>query len=102
MQFSCLPSKSDRYNGVIISEKDLPKDPGEFESLLKSSLNQWNTEKRRGVWLQIPIELSSLIPIGVNQGDFSLFMRKLICFSRFQVPSLQEKLSHVGEMAFKR
>ncbi len=65
---SCLPYTPDRYNGVTINDALLPKVPNEFDKLLSSSLIQWIAEKKRGVWLKIPIELSSFIPIGVNQG----------------------------------
>ncbi len=68
MQASCLSYKPDHYNGVTIKESELPKDPLIFDTLLKSSLTQWISEKKRGIWLKIPIELSSLIPISVNNG----------------------------------
>ena len=70
MEASTLPYKSDRYNGVTINETEIPKNPKDFENLLKTSLDQWVLEKKRGVWLKIPIELSGHIPIGVGQGIY--------------------------------
>lgn len=70
MEVSTLPYKSDRYNGVTITETEIPKNPKDFENSLKASLEQWVLEKKRGVWLKIPIELSEHIPIGVGQGEF--------------------------------
>ena len=63
-----LSYKADRYDGVTINDQDLPSDPQIFEILLKKSITQWISEKKRGIWLKIPINYSSLIPIGVNQG----------------------------------
>ena len=65
---SCLSYKSDRYNGVTIDEKKLPTDPQVFENILKKSLALWVSENKRGIWIKIPIQYSSLISICVNQG----------------------------------
>lgn len=68
MQNSFLSYKSDRYNGVIVDEKELPNDPILFEKLLKASLEHWISEKKRGIWLKIPVHLSFLITAGINEG----------------------------------
>lgn len=68
MEFSTLLYKSDRYNGVTVDENSLPSTPEAFEKLLKMSLTQWKTDKKRGIWIKIPINLSALIPVAVNEG----------------------------------
>lgn len=73
MEISTLLYKSDRYNGVTVDENSLPSSPETFEKLLKMSLAQWKAEKKRGLWLKIPINLSSLIPVAVNEGKQILF-----------------------------
>lgn len=100
MDSSCLPYKSDRYNGVTISEASLPKDPNTFDALLSSSLTQWISEKKRGVWLKIPIELSSLISIGVNQGKISLISILFRNFIKIKLSYNIPKVSYILIMYF--
>ncbi len=74
----------DHYNGIIIDPKSLPSDANNFKQDLirieiiysilthKESLSKWKSEKRKGVWLNIPIELSHLISIAVEVEVFEL------------------------------
>lgn len=40
----------------------------EFESKLLSSMKIWKEDQRLGIWIRIPIEESSFIPIVVSHG----------------------------------
>lgn len=61
-----LEHKIDTYNGVIISSKSLPDDELLFGRELETSLKQWIHEGRKGIWLRIPAEKASLIPIAIS------------------------------------
>jgi len=63
-----LPAKSDIYKGMTISAHDLPEGTEEFEARLSHSLEVWRMEGKRGVWIVVPIEKSSFIPIAVSLG----------------------------------
>jgi len=63
-----LQGKEDHYNGIIVETTSLPKDPTEFKEILIQSLQKWKSEKKKGIWIKIPIELSILIPIAIECG----------------------------------
>eukprot|EP01126_Amoeba_proteus_P018788 TRINITY_DN1955_c0_g1_i10.p1 TRINITY_DN1955_c0_g1~~TRINITY_DN1955_c0_g1_i10.p1 ORF type:complete len:296 (-),score=69.53 TRINITY_DN1955_c0_g1_i10:128-916(-) len=61
----------DAYNGVVVDRSDkqlLELDELQFGRLLKSSLEQWQKDDRRGVWLKIPTSKSSFLPVAVEMG----------------------------------
>ena len=58
----------DRYDGVIISSKALPTDVVSFQTILESSIQFWKENRRRGVWLKVPIEKSVLVAPAVEAG----------------------------------
>ena len=63
---SVLSHRDDRYDGVVIDAEELKElDDTSFTTKLKESLEYWKSNKRRGVWLKIPIEKASFIPIAV-------------------------------------
>src|SRR5690242_15006884 len=62
---SRIPHKFDRFNGVVI---DAVKDAGNFKEELKKSLLQWKKEGKRGVWLNLPIELAELVAVAAKEG----------------------------------
>lgn len=72
-----LSGKIDNYNGVIVDSKSLPADRDKFEAILKgitrliqdnfkASLATWNTEGRRGIWIEIPKDKSELVPVAIK------------------------------------
>jgi len=63
-----LKARWDSFNGVIIDGNSLPKGHNNFSTTLTESLKYWKEIGVRGVWLQIPIELSEYIPIAVTAG----------------------------------
>lgn len=67
---STLASKYDLYGGVIIDSEVVPRDAHIFRKMLASSVAEWSSLKKRGVWLQLPIESSALIPIATSEFGF--------------------------------
>jgi ADP-ribose pyrophosphatase YjhB (NUDIX family) len=61
-----LPFDEDKYDGVIVNS--LPDTATKFEEMLQSSLDHWRAAKRRGIWIKIPIEKSTFVPISVKYG----------------------------------
>jgi ADP-ribose pyrophosphatase YjhB (NUDIX family) len=63
-----LAHKIDVFNGVQVDSDALSPDVIEFGEKLQASLKIWMEEKRKGVWLQIPINKSQLISVAVELG----------------------------------
>lgn len=66
-----LEFRSDSYNGVNITASRLPTNSQEFLARLTSSLERWQTEGRRGVWLKIPVELVEFVPLAIKHCGFT-------------------------------
>ncbi|XP_021765823.1 nudix hydrolase 8-like [Chenopodium quinoa] len=58
----------DEYGGVIVNSDKLPSNPNVFASLFQSSLSQWITKGKKGVWLKLPSKYSELVPIAIKEG----------------------------------
>ena len=59
------------FGGAVIVPQSLPEDPDEFGSRLTYSLQTWGSDGLNSVCLQIPKDLSKLIPIAIDAGfDF--------------------------------
>lgn len=58
----------DKYDGATIDANTLPETDEEFNQLLDNSLQFWKSTKKRGIWLKVPIQKSSFIPIAVSKG----------------------------------
>lgn len=68
---SSLQGSLDRFNGVTVNVKEQispSTSTEEFNVLLKESLNQWKSEGRSAVWLQIPITYSRYIEVAAKEG----------------------------------
>lgn len=65
-----LASKYDLYGGVIVDADAVPSDEQLFRSVMKSSLAEWKQLEKRGIWLQLRIELAALIPIATAEFGF--------------------------------
>lgn len=63
-----LPYTEDRYDGVIVDYKHLPTQDADFTAALDASLHYWREHKRRGIWLKLPIQHASFIPICTARG----------------------------------
>jgi len=56
------------FKGVIVDRDRLPPAPAAFERQLGHSIEVWKADGFLTVWLEVPIDLSDLIPIGVKAG----------------------------------
>lgn len=63
-----LDSMDDEYGGVVVDPERLPSNPSVFASLLQSSLSQWKSKRKNGIWLKLPLEKSEFVPIAVKEG----------------------------------
>lgn len=58
----------DRFKGVTLSICGEVFAKEEFETLLISSLEQWRSEKKRGIWITVSSKQSDLIPVLTKHG----------------------------------
>lgn len=63
-----LKATVNQFGGVVIDPQTLPTSVEIFTAQLAHSLALWTGEERKLVWLEVPIQLSPLIPIAVEQG----------------------------------
>ncbi len=63
-----LAHSTNPFKGVIIETEDLLADPTNFQKQLVHSLKVWKTDGLLAVWLELPIELSDLVPVSVKAG----------------------------------
>ncbi|KAF2292460.1 hypothetical protein GH714_023054 [Hevea brasiliensis] len=59
-QIGLLNVTEDLYDGVTVDMKE-PMDAKVFVSLLRASISKWRQQGKKGVWIKLPIELSSLV-----------------------------------------
>ncbi|KAI4308533.1 hypothetical protein L6164_031592 [Bauhinia variegata] len=57
----------DRHGGVIVN-MEKPMDSKVFSSLLNDSLSHWREQGKKGVWIKLPLGLSSLVDVVVKAG----------------------------------
>jgi 8-oxo-dGTP diphosphatase len=62
-----LPFTPDMFGGVIV-DAELPSDPNDFESALRTSLETWREDQKRLAWIKLRIDRAALIPVAVTQG----------------------------------
>ncbi|KAK1567922.1 hypothetical protein Q3G72_018138 [Acer saccharum] len=62
-----LSSIEDAHGGVTVEMKE-PMDSKLFASMLGSSLSYWIQQKKRAVWIKLPIEFSNLVEPAVKEG----------------------------------
>jgi 8-oxo-dGTP pyrophosphatase MutT (NUDIX family) len=79
-----LQFSRDQFGGVIVDSEHLPDDVAAFAAALAHSLETWQAEGFRLVWLDVPIARAALIPIAVaagfifhhsNEGDLMMTRR---------------------------
>jgi hypothetical protein len=61
-----LKSTNDHYGGVLIDPEDLPHDLIMFGESLEASLATWSKQKKRGVWLKIPVSKAHLVSLALE------------------------------------
>eukprot|EP01084_Bolivina_argentea_P010321 19221_1 len=59
---------TDHFNGVRINADKLPLKKSIFKWKLEYSLEKWKKEEKRGIFLKIPIKLSSYLEIALLNG----------------------------------
>lgn len=91
--------RHDTYKGVTIDLSKLPsdhiliKDPDQFMNTLKSSLQAWTEEERRGIWIRIPTALSSLIPLCTEQGfEFQYAKKGMLTMTKWLPKDCESRL----------
>ncbi len=63
-----LEAAPNRFKGIEIDPKALPKEPDEFRTRLTASLQAWEKEGFKVVWLHIPVESAILIYVATESG----------------------------------
>eukprot|EP00727_Mastigamoeba_balamuthi_P004283 m51a1_g13852 hypothetical protein (266) ;mRNA; r:573920-575002 len=63
-----LTGTSDPYNGITIDVACLPQAPEAFTAAITASMAEWRAQGRRAVWLELPAQLASHVPIAVSAG----------------------------------
>lgn len=53
-----IEGKLDKFGGVIVNTPTLSEEVREdFEHSLRESLIHWNKERKRGVWVKVPLQV---------------------------------------------
>ncbi|XP_042479326.1 nudix hydrolase 2-like isoform X3 [Macadamia integrifolia] len=64
-----LHGVEDKYGGVILDMKD-PLDSEVFVAALRASISKWRQEGKKGIWMNLPIELVNLVEAAVKEGFY--------------------------------
>ena len=66
-----LEFKPNPFSGAVVDRAALPSDPDEFDARLAASMERWTGDGFLTIWLDIPKNLSALIPKAIDRGfDF--------------------------------
>lgn len=63
--YSSVEINDERLEG---GRRDPVLDPVEFERDLWHSLRVWKQQRRKGVWLKLPLHAADLVPVAVRAG----------------------------------
>ncbi|GLJ35238.1 hypothetical protein SUGI_0709120 [Cryptomeria japonica] len=63
-----LKAQEDRYDGVIVDVGNMQNDATRFATSLKASLFQWARQAKRAVWIKVPKEQATLVPVAIEAG----------------------------------
>ncbi|KAK4837592.1 hypothetical protein QYF36_006780 [Acer negundo] len=94
-----LSSVEDVHGGVTVEMKE-PMDSKLFASMLESSLSYWRQQKKRGVWIKLPIGFSNLVEPAVKymEVDRTVIFSKILTGTdikaRLAVPT--HALNHIN------
>ncbi|XP_049849627.1 uncharacterized protein LOC126319956 isoform X1 [Schistocerca gregaria] len=101
-----LPALDDIFQGKCVLHDQLPECEETFKLMLEESLLHWTQNKVRGVWLTIPSEKASFIPIAIeNKFVFHHAKPHYVTLTRWLPQDEQNKLpnyafTHVGVGGF--
>ncbi|KAE7995218.1 hypothetical protein FH972_000039 [Carpinus fangiana] len=63
-----LTAVEDEFGGLNVEMADQPMDAAVFAIKLRASISCWRLQGKKGVWMKIPIEQSSLVDAAVKEG----------------------------------
>ena len=63
-----LEGTTNMYGGITITAGQLPPKNANFKEILVNSICQWKDASLRLVWLEIPLDLASFVPIATSLG----------------------------------
>ena len=63
-----IDSNPNPFGGVVTNPNALIDDPRQFRSQLSHSLDAWEDEGYKVVWMEIPISKSALVPVALEAG----------------------------------
>ncbi|XP_050376250.1 nudix hydrolase 8 [Argentina anserina] len=63
-----LDAFDDEYGGVIVDPERLPENADAFAYILNSSLSHWRLQRKKGIWLKLPVERAELVPVAIKEG----------------------------------
>ncbi|VYS52025.1 unnamed protein product [Arabidopsis thaliana] len=68
-QISLLIGKEDRYGRVEVNLMEVePMNAEDFNAKLDVSFKAWKDQGKKGIWIKLPCELSSLVDIAIKKG----------------------------------
>ena len=86
----------DTYGGITLylDKINTSFTADEFSNVLSKSLDEWKQEKKRGIWLHIPTELSSVVPYCAELGfEFQYATKGLLVMTQW-LPDEHSRLPH--------
>ena len=102
-----LPFDADKYGGVVVDGEECDDATDEaFAKALDESLESWNEQGVRGVWLKVPIARASYVPVVVSRGfEFHHAEKEYVMLTKWLPENEENKLPaaathHVGIGAF--
>jgi len=90
--------KYDTYNGVTLKVANLGLENGleeEFGIMLQNSLRRWKEDGKRGIWMHVPTEKSSVVPILTQEGfEFQYAKKGLLVMTKWLPEDSESRLPH--------
>ena len=63
-----LEGTTNMYGGITITSAQLPPKSKNFKEILVNSISRWKNANLRLVWIEIPLDLASFVPIAADLG----------------------------------
>ncbi|CAL9222431.1 unnamed protein product [Arabidopsis halleri] len=68
-QISLLDGVEDRFGGIVVNLMEVESMTVEdFDAKLDNSLKAWKDQGKKGIWIKLPRELSSLVDTAIKKG----------------------------------
>ncbi|KAG7578728.1 NUDIX hydrolase-like domain superfamily [Arabidopsis thaliana x Arabidopsis arenosa] len=68
-QISLLDGVEDRFGGIVVNLMEVESMTVEdFDAKLDASLKAWKDQGKKGIWIKLPRELSSLVDTAIKKG----------------------------------